>query len=203
MLLLQHFSWLLYLKRAFQEQVKLPLARDSDSNRAPPMKPWSSAHFVFLVAFQPSYTALGLLSFSRLMDIGACQPLPVRIPVKPTQVPLQVPAAATSNSMSGQPFGFRPISRVSPALQSPLTRDSIQTSPGRYSLSSGVTSRSHIIIPNLIQFVVHIPTFVRCRCTSSIVFGDAGSGEDSLLNFREPLCPLTMVRVFFCSVTQH
>ncbi|KAJ7688530.1 hypothetical protein B0H14DRAFT_2653186 [Mycena olivaceomarginata] len=77
------------------------------------------------------------------MDIGACQPLPVRIPVKPTQVLLQVPAAATSNSMS-----------------------------------------------------VHIPTFVRRRCTSSIVFGDAGSGEDSLLNFRAPLCPLTMVFAF-------
>ncbi|KAJ7302006.1 hypothetical protein DFH08DRAFT_906107, partial [Mycena albidolilacea] len=38
-------------------------------------------------------TFLSALSL-KLMDIGACQPLSARIPLKPTQVPLQVPAAA-------------------------------------------------------------------------------------------------------------
>ncbi|KAJ7918870.1 hypothetical protein B0H13DRAFT_2268870 [Mycena leptocephala] len=93
-------------------QVKLPFARNSDSNSAPRMheahmNPW----------------ILELL-----------QPLPARVPVKPTQVPLQEPAAAKPQT--------------------------------------------------------------QCRCIfqPSIVFGDAGQGEDSLLNFRTPLYPLAMVR---------
>ncbi|KAJ6554601.1 hypothetical protein B0H19DRAFT_1071969 [Mycena capillaripes] len=69
--------------------------------------------------------------------------------------------------MLGQPLGFRTISRLSPAMQLGL----------------------HHMTPHL---AVHIPMFVQRRCASSVVFGDAGQGEDSVLNFRAPLYPLAM-----------
>jgi hypothetical protein len=48
----------------------------------------------------------GFALFLKPMDIGACQLLPACVPVKPTQVPLQVPAAAAkSQRMRGTKDG--------------------------------------------------------------------------------------------------
>ncbi|KAJ6549739.1 hypothetical protein B0H19DRAFT_1264651 [Mycena capillaripes] len=56
-LCLNAFFGCLTSKVLFKLQLKLPLARDSDSNSAPRMKPRSSTHLVFLVAFQPASIA--------------------------------------------------------------------------------------------------------------------------------------------------
>ncbi|KAJ7359883.1 hypothetical protein DFH08DRAFT_801645 [Mycena albidolilacea] len=86
-----------------------------------------------------SRSPLSLALFLKPMNIGARQPLPAGIPLKPTQDPLQVPAAAK-----------------------PQTQCRVVT------LSSAVILRSHIIIPNLIQLIVHLPMFVRRRFTHQL-----------------------------------